>query len=203
MSIKKSGRHTRKQKKLVGGDYFGQPDPQQQTCTTFEWLRNGLRCPQQSFTQYGGNMQMGNPQMMMQMLRPQLVNPNTGAFKFLDPMMKGYKVFDPTRSTIRLASAQDIPVDPRMVQSPPESYPYNNEIYIKFTDPVTGYPKLFNPTTNIIMAYYPNTNSFNPVSYAQPMMRNPQLFGYGGKLNKRDSKESKTRKGRKSRRNKK
>jgi hypothetical protein len=222
MSRKISGRHTRKQKKLVGGEFFGGPYSQptcttlqwlmgrcppqnfgQTSCTTLQWLMG--QCPQQSFTQYGGNMQMGNPQMMMmmQMLRPQVVNTNTGAFKFLDPMMKVYKLFDPATSTIRLASPQDMPVDPRMVPYPPESYPYNNEIYIKFTDPLTGIFKLFNPTTNIIMGYYPNTNSFNPVSYAQPMMGNLPPFRYGGKLNKHVLKESKTRKGGKTYRNKK
>lgn len=222
MSSKISGRHTLRQKKLVGGDYFGAPIPQQQTCTFFQWLIGQCppqnfgqpacttyrwltgQCPsqnlqqqnlqQQGFTQYGGNMQM---------MPPQVVNPNTGAFKFLDPMTNTQKVFDPTTSTIRVATPQDMPVDPRMVQFPLEPYPYNNQIYIKFIDPLTGIFKLFNPTTSIIMAYYPNTNSFNPVSYAQPMMGNLPPFRYGGKLNKHVLKESKTRKGGKTYRNKK
>ena len=230
MSSKISGRHTLRQKKLVGGDYFGAPIPQQQTCTFFQWLIGQCppqnfgqpacttyrwltgQCPsqnlqqqnlqQQGFTQYGGNMQM---------MPPQVVNPNTGAFKFLDPMTNTQKVFDPTTSTIRVATPQDMPVDPRMVQfSPPSFVPFNNDYYIKFIDTATRYPKLFNPRTSIIMAYNPTTAQFNPDRCPQPMignpqqmMGNPQLFGYGGKLNKHGVKGSKTRKGGKTRRNRK
>lgn len=253
MSSKISGRHTRRQKKIKGG-YLGDPY-MQPTCTTFQWLMGQCppqysgqtpcttfqwlmgRCPPQvpqgSLLQYGGNFPQQMPQQQMSLQNmppPQLVNSNTGAFKFLDPMMNVYKVFEPTTSTIRELNPQDIPAPPTNYQTP-RIVPYNGMPHIKFYDPVTRSDRLFNLMTNMIMVYNPTTGQFvmdrcpksgnplmgNPVMGLQmgnppmgPQMGNPPMgnpmtnpFSFGGKLKKHGIKGGKTKKGGKTHKNKK
>jgi hypothetical protein len=198
MSSKISGRHTRRQKKIKGG-YYGDPY-MQPTCTTFQWLMGQCppqysgqppcttfqwlmgRCPPQvpqgSLLQYGGNQQM----FQQQMSPPQLVNSNTGAFKFFDTTMSVYKVFEPTTSTIRDLNPQDMPV-PATGYPAPRIINYNGMPHIKFYDPATRTDRLLNLMTSIIMVYNPTTGQFvtdrcpksGNILMGNPQMGNPLM----------------------------
>jgi hypothetical protein len=133
---------------------------------------------------------------------PRVVNYETGAFQFYDPMTRSSKVYDPTLCGVRnlnpMTDNLNLPVNPQIPA--PILYRVPSQIgdfiYIEFFHPMTGNTRKFNVKTGITEEV--NDNYFEKKYRYQPVCsaNNP----IGGKLTKRIMKRSKTRK---TRRNKK
>jgi hypothetical protein len=128
---------------------------------------------------------------------PRVVNAETGAFQFYDPMTRTSKVYDPTICGVRnfnpMTDNLNLPVNPQI----PAPYLITNRTgnVIQFVDPITGNTRRFDLNSGITMELGPNSfgNKFGYQPICGPKMQ-------GGKLTKRGNKGSKKRK---TRRNKK
>jgi hypothetical protein len=121
---------------------------------------------------------------------PRVVNYETGAFQFYDPMTRSSKVYDPTLCGVRnfnpMTDNLNLPVNP---QIPAPRLLNNTTGVIEFVDPMTRNTRRFDPKNGITMEL--GSNSFGNKFGYQPIC-GPRM--QGGKLTKHIMKRSKTRK---------
>ena len=121
---------------------------------------------------------------------PRLVNYETGAFQFFDPMTRTSKVYDPTTCGVRnfnpMTDNLNLPINP---QIPAPSLTGDK---IQFFHPMTGNTRRFDTKTGITEEMGPNSFG-NKFGYQPICFPNNRI---GGKLKKRGVKGSKTRKAR-------
>jgi hypothetical protein len=141
-----------------------------------------------------GPLQQGSGWFSNPTPTPKIVNFQTGAFQFFDPLTSSLKVYDPnicgTRELNPTIDNLNTQVDPQVV-----TQLINNKTGdIQFVDPMTRNTRRYETITGITKQMDPTRGFvYMPICF-------PQNKSYGGKLRKRRLKSCKTRKGGKTRR---
>jgi hypothetical protein len=127
---------------------------------------------------------------------PRVVNYETGAFQFYDPMTRSSKVYDPTLCGVRnfnpMTDNLNLPVNPQI----PAPRLLNNETGdIEFVDPMTRGKRYFETMTGITKVDDMETTYIGHTASGKLIKKpicGPRM--QGGKLTKRGNKGSKKRK---------